>query len=132
MPQFEIRCNTERVLNVEAADEASALQIAEDTDYSDWDSAESPYSIEPLDATLEEDGTPDNTAPPPVQKVKSDSDALRIDTELFRVQRELLTKIVDLARKNQPYTPAAGDEQLLDGLLELTDALFDSTETGNR
>ena len=52
--------------------------------------------------------------------------------QLFHVQRELLTKIADLARKNQPYTPASGDEQLLDGLLEMTDALFDVAEAGGR
>ena len=128
MPKFEIRCNTERVLEVEADDEASALKIAEQTDYSDWDSADSPYSIEPLDAS----DTPDNTAPHHVQAVECGSDTLRIDPRLFRVQRELLTKIADLARKNQPYVPASGDDRLLDGLLELTDALSDATEAGGR
>jgi hypothetical protein len=54
MPQFEIRCNTERVLLVEADDEASAIAIAEQTDFSDWDSADSPYSIERFD------GAPDS------------------------------------------------------------------------
>lgn len=124
MPQFEIRCNTERVLQVEADDEASALESAENTDFSDWDCADSPYSIEQLDTP--ENSTPDNTHH--VQEV----DSLHIDAHLFRVQRELLTRITDLARKNQPYVPASGDELLLDGLLELTDALVDAAEAGNR
>ena len=128
MPKYEIRCNTERVLEVEADDEASALKIAERTDYSDWDSADSPYSIEPLDAS----DTPDDTAPQQVQVVEVRSDTLRIDPQLFRVQRELLTKIADLARKNQPYVPASGDNRLLDGILELTDALSDANEAGGR
>jgi hypothetical protein len=50
---------------------------------------------------------------------------LHIDGELFRVQRELLTKIADLARQKQPYSPMPGDEVLLDGLVELTDAIAD-------
>ena len=129
MPKFEIRCNTERVLTVEADDEASALQIAEQTDYSDWDSAaDSPYSIEPLDAAGEV--VPEPTVWRDVQEV--DRGPLRIDMQLFHAQRELLTKIADLARKSQPYTPALGDEQILDGLLELTDALSDATETSDR
>ena len=61
------------------------------------------------------------------QEVECGSATLRIDTRLFRVQRKLLAKITDLARKNQPYTPTTGDGQLLEGLLELTDALFDAT-----
>jgi hypothetical protein len=126
MPKFEIRCNTERVLEVEADDEASAVQIAEQTDFSDWDSAESPYSIERM---MDASATPNNTAPHHVQTVECGTDTLRIDVELFRVQRELLTKIADLARKNRPYTPASGDDRLLNGLLELTDALLDATET---
>ena len=48
----------------------------------------------------------------------------------FRVQRELLTKIADLARQDRPYVPESGDEGLLDGLLELTDALLDAAEEG--
>jgi hypothetical protein len=130
MPKFEIRCNTERVLEVEADDEGSATKIAEQTDFSDWDSADSPYSIERMD-------TPEETAPEPtvrrrVREVECGPDTLRIDMQLFRTQRELLAKITDLARKNQPYAPVAGDDQLLNGLLELTDALVDATETGDR
>ena len=106
------------------------MKIAESTDFCDWHSAESPYSIARLDSLAE--ATPDNTAPHHVQKVECGSETLRIDTQLFHVQRELLTKIADLARKNQPYTPASGDEQLLDGLLEMTDALFDVAEAGGR
>ena len=54
MPKYEIRCNTERVLIVDADDERSALQIAEQTEFSDWDSADSPYSIEELDSSPDE------------------------------------------------------------------------------
>jgi len=123
MPKFEIRCNTERVLEVEAGDEASATKIAEETDFSDWDSADSPYSIERLAAR--EDKVR-------VQAVALGPDSLRIDMRSFSSQRDLLTKIADLARKGQPYTPAAGDDRLLDGMLELTDALFDATEVRGR
>ncbi len=127
MPKFEIRCNTERVLEVEADDETAATKIAEQTDFSDWDSAaDSPYSIERLDAQGEVE--PEKT----VRRLECGPDTLRIDMQLFRVQRELLTKITDLARKNQPYAPAAGDDQLLNGLLELTDAMLDATEGRGR
>jgi hypothetical protein len=51
--------------------------------------------------------------------------ALRLDGGAFRAQRELLTKIADLIGRGQPYEPAPGDEELLDGLLELTDAIAD-------
>jgi hypothetical protein len=128
MPQFKIRCNTERVLHVEAADEAAAREIAEHTDFSAWTSTDSPYSIEEPNASVA--GTMDGSEPQQVVEIHSDT--LRIDLQLFRGQRELLTKIADLAGKNQPYTPEAGDEQLLDGLLELTDALFDTTEASGR
>lgn len=50
---------------------------------------------------------------------------LHIDGQTFRAQRELLTKIVDLAQQKRPYEPAPGDEVLLDGLMELTDAIAD-------
>ena len=111
MPKFEIRCNTERVLEIEADDEASAVKIAEETDYSDWDSAaDSPYDIERMDAPQEV--VPESTAPRDVQTVEAWAGQLQIDVELFRAQRELLTKITDLARNNRPYLPASGDEQL--------------------
>ena len=48
MPQFEVRCNTERVLLVEADNEKAALQDAEQTDFSEWVSTDSRYEIEPL------------------------------------------------------------------------------------
>ena len=51
-----------------------------------------------------------------------------IDTRLFAAQRQLLLRITDLARRNLPYTAAPGDKDLLDGLLELTDALADAPE----
>ena len=50
---------------------------------------------------------------------------LNIDGKLFRSQRELLMKIADLARQKRPYNPTSGDEALLEGLLELTDAIAD-------
>jgi len=130
MPKFEIRCNTERILEVEADDEASATKVAEETDFSDWDSADSLYSVERLDAP--EEVAAESPVPSSVQEAVLGPDSPRIDMPLFGVQRELLTKIADLARKRQPYAPAAGDERLLDGLLELTDALFDATEARGR
>ena len=50
---------------------------------------------------------------------------LSLDGELFRSQRELLLRIADLARRQQPYEPAPGDDRLLEGLLGLTDAIAD-------
>jgi hypothetical protein len=50
---------------------------------------------------------------------------LHIDGKLFRAQRNLLMTIADFARKQQPYKPVAGDGQLLEGLLSLTDAIAD-------
>jgi len=50
---------------------------------------------------------------------------LHIDGQAFRSQRELLTKIADLARQKRPYSPMPGDEVLLDGLVELTDVIAD-------
>jgi hypothetical protein len=124
MPQFEIRCNTKRVLAVEADDERSAVDTAEHTDFSNWDSTDSPYSIRRLDAPAE--------VPPHVREMECGSHVLHIDMRLFRSQRELLTRITDLARKGQPYSLGPEDGLLLEGLLELTDALFDATETGDR
>ena len=51
--------------------------------------------------------------------------ALHIDGKLFRKQRELLVKIADLVRRKQPYEPSPGDGELLEGLLNLTDAIAD-------
>ncbi len=50
---------------------------------------------------------------------------LRLDGPAFRTQRELLLRIADLAQCKQPYEPAPGDEALLEGLLNLTDAVAD-------
>jgi hypothetical protein len=50
---------------------------------------------------------------------------LVIDGPLFRRQRELLVKIADLAHRGQPYSLAAGDETLWEGLVGLTDAVAD-------
>ena len=51
---------------------------------------------------------------------------LHIDGKLFRAQRELLLKIADLVRRKQPYKPSLGDGELLEGLLNLTDAICGS------
>ena len=51
--------------------------------------------------------------------------SLRIDLPLFGRQRSLLTQITDLLRRKQPYVPADDDGDLLAGLLELTDAIYD-------
>ena len=50
---------------------------------------------------------------------------LHLDGPLFRAQRELLLRVADLAQRGQPYKPAPGDEELLEGLLNLTDSLAD-------
>ncbi len=49
----------------------------------------------------------------------------KIDGPLFRAQRKLLMKIADLAQRKKPYKPAPGDVELLDGLVNLTDAIAD-------
>ena len=51
--------------------------------------------------------------------------ALNLDGKLFRVQRELLLRIADLTRRKEPYEPAPGDDDLLEGLLGLTDSIAD-------
>lgn len=51
--------------------------------------------------------------------------SLHIDGELFRAQRQLLLRIADLVHRQEPYHAAPGDEELLEGLLNLTDALAD-------
>jgi hypothetical protein len=56
---------------------------------------------------------------------ESDQYTLQIDGKLFRDQRKLLITIADLARHQQPYKPSPGDEELLEGLLNLTDAIAD-------
>jgi len=61
--------------------------------------------------------------------VAVDPRPLQIDARLFQAQRELLTKITSLAWKNGSYLPAPGDSHLLEGLLNLTDALADSLES---
>jgi len=86
MPKFEFRCNTERVLMVEADDEPKAREIAEQTDFSDWDSLDSPYAIKVIDNSDQ-----------PVETVHQLEAAykLRLDGQLFRRQRQLLSKILD-------------------------------------
>jgi hypothetical protein len=49
----------------------------------------------------------------------------RVDLHEFQRQRRLLAKLADLARRKKPYSPTATDESLLEGLLNLTDALYD-------
>jgi hypothetical protein len=50
---------------------------------------------------------------------------LNLDGPAFRAQRELLLRIADLVRQKRSYTPVPGDEGLLEGLLNLTDAIAD-------
>lgn len=50
---------------------------------------------------------------------------LTIDGKTFRAQRELLIAIVNLAQQKQPYSPQTGDDELLEGLVNLTDAIAD-------
>jgi hypothetical protein len=54
----------------------------------------------------------------------------KIDGPLFRNQRLLLMKIADLAHRKQPYEPAPGDEDLLEGLVNLTDDIADQAHDG--
>jgi len=117
MPRFEIRCNTERVLEVEADDEQAARETAEQTDFSDWESSDSPYSIETIDSTSDQ----------PVEPVNQLESAytLRIDGELFRRQRGLLLKIQDAVSRHEPYVPAANDVDLLEGATALLDEIAD-------
>jgi hypothetical protein len=51
--------------------------------------------------------------------------ALHIDGKPFRAQRGLLVKMADLVRRKQPYKPSPADGELLEGLLNLTDAIAD-------
>lgn len=50
---------------------------------------------------------------------------LHIDGHAFRAQRQLLIAIAHLARQDRPYNATSGDKELLEGLMELTDALAD-------
>lgn len=52
---------------------------------------------------------------------------LRINPQLLLSQRGVLLRVTDLAQRQLPYTPEPGDGDLLDGLLELTDAIADQT-----
>jgi hypothetical protein len=51
--------------------------------------------------------------------------ALNLDGPAFRSQRELLLRITDFAHRKQPYKPAPGDVDLLEGLVGLTDSIAD-------
>jgi hypothetical protein len=50
---------------------------------------------------------------------------LHIDGNLFRRQRGLLMRLGALVHGKQAYKPKPGDEALLEGLLNLTDAIAD-------
>jgi len=50
---------------------------------------------------------------------------LHIDGHLFRTQRGLLVKLAHFVRRKQTYQPVPGDFELLEGLLNLTDAIAD-------
>jgi hypothetical protein len=50
---------------------------------------------------------------------------LTIDGPLLDRQREVLLRVTDLAQREVAYTPTSGEDELLNGLLELTDALAD-------
>ena len=50
---------------------------------------------------------------------------LHIDGKLFRGQRELLMRLLALVHGKQAYQPKPGDEGLLEGLVNLTDAIAD-------
>ncbi|MBN2579378.1 MAG: hypothetical protein JXB10_10335 [Pirellulales bacterium] len=49
----------------------------------------------------------------------------RVDLHEFQQQRRLLAKIADLAQHRRHYVATAREERLLEGLLNLTDALYD-------
>jgi hypothetical protein len=50
---------------------------------------------------------------------------LDIDGPLFRRQRELLLRLNEVVRYGRAYERHDGDEVLMEGLLELTDAVAD-------
>ncbi len=50
---------------------------------------------------------------------------LHLDGKLFRSQRELLMRLAALVQGKQAYKPKPGDEELLEGLLALTDEIAD-------
>ena len=60
---------------------------------------------------------PETTEPDPYH--------LEIDGPAFRSQRELLLKLQGLAGAGLPYQPAPGEQELLEGLVNLTDELAD-------
>jgi len=138
MPKFEIRCNTERVLEVEADDEQAAREIADQTDFSDWDSADSLYSIETMEGPsgdVSDGGSADSShsseaigsSDRPAESVDQLEAVytLRIDGKLFRRQRELLLKILDAVSRHKPYVPAVNDADLLEGATTLLDEIAD-------
>ena len=116
MPKFEIRCNTERVLVVAADDEHKAREIAEQTDFSDWDSFDSPYVIEDI-----------VNSDQPINLVNQLEAAynLRIDGQMLRSQRQLLLNMLDAISRHEHYVPTANDAELLEGATALLDEIAD-------
>ena len=51
--------------------------------------------------------------------------ALRIDGRLFRRQRQLLVKLLDVVLHDKAYAPAAEDADLLEGIAALLDEIAD-------
>jgi hypothetical protein len=50
------------------------------------------------------------------------AESIRIDLPLLVTQRQLVERIVERARRGAPYVAVAGDADLLEGLMSLTDA----------
>jgi hypothetical protein len=50
---------------------------------------------------------------------------LAIDGPLFRLQRQMLLRLADPVHQGLPFNPSAGDAELLEGLLQLTDEIAD-------
>jgi hypothetical protein len=60
----------------------------------------------------------------PATRITRDSvEPIRIDLPLLVTQRQLVERIVGLAREGAPYVAVAGDADLLEGLMSLTDAI---------
>ena len=67
------------------------------------------------------EGVGDRSSAPPIYTVYR----LQVDLQLLLAQRALLINVTDLAQRQYPYRPVPGDGELLNGLLELTDAIVD-------
>jgi hypothetical protein len=51
-----------------------------------------------------------------------------LDGPRFRSQRQLLLRLADCLRQGAAYSPAGGDLELLEGLIELTDEIADQAQ----